>query len=618
MDPNQQQLLLTGGAKDSTYVDDVFHIQVHEGTSATRTINNGFDLAGEGGLIWAKSRNNPWNHILFDTVRGTTNYVRSTSTDGNTAYTGNGIMSYNNNGYTLGDDQAWSGLNNSNYGPYLQTTFRKAKGFFDIVEYTGTGSERTVAHNLGCVPGCIMIKCTSHAEGWQVYHRGVNDTPAQNNLKLQSSDAIGTSISYWSDTEPTSTHFTVRNAGQSNDSGYTYIAYLFAGGESPAATARSVDLDGGGDALITSASSDYSFGTGDFTVEHWIYPRDVSYVQQTLDTRTTSYNNNTQWCTYIDTDGKYKFFMGGNRIVSEETLVRRQWHHIAISRNSGKTRMYINGVQQTQWWSDSTNYTTDKMTIGGKGEDPSNNSVDAIFSQVRVVKGQALYTTSFIPPKEPLTTTSQGATSSNVKLLCCQNTTPTGTTVGTVTAHTAGNTNPTATTNSPFDDPAGLTFGGDQNIIKCGRYQGNGSANSLFIDCGWEPQWLLIKKTDEAENWLMLDCMRGIANRGGAVGDKYLTANQVNVEAEYDFVSLTPTGFKLTVVEGHTNTANKNYVYIAIRRPDGYVGKPAELGTDVFAIDQRNSSQSAKPAFDANLPPDFTWLKKPTVTEELF
>ena len=51
--------------------------------------------------------------------------------------------------------------------------------------------------------------------------------------------------------------------------------------------------------------------------------------------------------------------------------------------------------------------------------DYSDNPVERFVSNVRIVKGTALYTSNFIPPTEPLTTTSQGATASNVKLLCC-------------------------------------------------------------------------------------------------------------------------------------------------------------------------------------------------------
>ena len=56
MDPLSQQLLLTlGGKKDSTYVDDVFSTYVYAGTGGGgRSITNGIDLAGEGGLVWVK------------------------------------------------------------------------------------------------------------------------------------------------------------------------------------------------------------------------------------------------------------------------------------------------------------------------------------------------------------------------------------------------------------------------------------------------------------------------------------------------------------------------------------------------------------------------------------
>ena len=600
------------GLAEKIYLDDIFKTSLYIGNESTKTVTTGIDITEDGGMVWGKSRGGAHAPFFYDTERGVEKYIRGDVWSGEVTLS-SGLTGFTSSGFTLGSHV---GMNDDVKN--AAWTFKKTPGFFDVVKYTGNGVRgRQIAHSLGCQPGLILIKFLGGNQDWCVYHSSEGATKFAN---MNNVNVFGTAgLARFNNTEPTATHFTVGEDSEVNGGG-DYIAYLFAGGDSTAATARSVDLDGAGDALITSASSDYSFGTGDFTVEHWIYPRDLSYVQQTLDTRTASYNNNNQWCTYIDTDGKYKFFMGADRIESDYSLVRKQWHHIAISRNSGRTYMFINGVQQTQIWNDSTNYTTDKMTFGGHGPDPGNYSVDAIYSQVRVVKGQAVYTGCFIPPKKPLTTTSQGATATNVKLLCCQNTTPTGSTVGTVVAHTAGNTNPTASTDSPFDDSGAFVFGEnrDQNIVKCGKYQGNGVANSIHIDCGWEPQWLLIKKATGQENWLMLDCMRGISNRGGNVGDKYLTANQATVEADYDFVSLTPTGFKLTVVEGHTNSTNADYVYMAIRRSDGYVGKPAEVGTDVFAIDSRNSSQSAKPAFDANFPPDFTWLKKPTVTEDWF
>ena len=174
--PIQQMLLGAGAVATKPYVDDVFHVQVHAGNSATRSINNGIDLAGKGGLIWAKTRNVAnSSHTLFDTVRGATKYLSSNDGDAEATYTGNGITSFNNNGYTLGDDSSWQGLNHSG-NKYVLNTFCKASGFFDVVTYTGNGSNRTIAHSLGSVPGMIIVKNTSSSGDWSVYHRSTTST----------------------------------------------------------------------------------------------------------------------------------------------------------------------------------------------------------------------------------------------------------------------------------------------------------------------------------------------------------------------------------------------------------------------------------------------------------
>ena len=608
---------LGGSLAKKTYVDDVFSNWVYTGNNSARNEPNGIDLADKGGLVWIKDRDQLNNHVLFDTERGTTKMLRLGGTSAAQEVVGNPevFSSFDSNGFTHG---WWSGT--GTLSRYASWTWAQQEGFFDVVKWTGNGvSGRQIPHDLGSVPGFVMTKALDNGDGWRTLH----SWDFSKILYISGNNAGTGSSSQAFTAAPDATNLYVTADGAINASGQEYIAYIFAGGPSTAATAKSVDLDGAGDALITSASlNDYSFGTGDFTVEHWIYSRDHSYVQQTVDMRTSTYNNNTQWCTYIDTDGKYKFFMGGNRIVSDIPLMKKQWQHCAIVRSSGNTKMYINGIQQIQKWVDSTNYTTDKMTFGGHGPDPSSYSVDAIYSQVRVVKGQALYTTSFKPPTEPLTTTSQGATASNVKLLCCQNATATGSTVGTVVAHTAGNTNPTVTTSNPFSDPESFKFGddGDQDLIKGGSYIGN-TSTPPEIYCGWEPQFIMIKDVSQAMNWFMFDNMQGIttADPATAGNENYLYPNLNNTEYTADRIELTPTGFKVVTSGGSGVTTNGDeYIYFAIRRPDGLVGKPVEAGTDVWATDVRNTTQSADPAFDSGFPADFSLMKKPTVVEDWF
>jgi hypothetical protein len=106
-------------------------------------------------------------------------------------------------------------------------TFRKQPKFFDIVTYTGNGTERTIGHNLGSTPGCIIVKeLTVGSTNWCVYHRGL-PTPQSRNIYLNATDASGAS-NFWNNTSPTSTVFSLGTSDQVNGNGQSYVAYLFA------------------------------------------------------------------------------------------------------------------------------------------------------------------------------------------------------------------------------------------------------------------------------------------------------------------------------------------------------------------------------------------------------
>ena len=217
-----------GGAAEKTYVEDVFSTYLYTGNGAAQTINNGIDLAGKGGLVWTKLRGNGSNQLFVDTIRGNTNLLFSDKTDAQISYNA-GITSFLSDGYTLGTDNDGYGFNYSAASPTttVSWTFRKAPKFFDVVTYTGTGvAGRTVAHSLGSVPGMIIIKSSSNAAtNWVVYHRSIGATKW---LALNLTNAAGTSVAPFNNTEPTSTNFTVGNSGWSNANGYSYVAYLFA------------------------------------------------------------------------------------------------------------------------------------------------------------------------------------------------------------------------------------------------------------------------------------------------------------------------------------------------------------------------------------------------------
>ena len=84
------------------------------------------------------------------------------------------------------------------------------------------------------------------------------------------------------------------------------------------------------------------------------------------------------------------------------------WHHVALVRNSGTTKLYVDGIEHDSY-SDSNNYNySGEIYIG---HTPNCGDGDGWFggfiSNVRITKGQALYTSNFTPSTEPLTTSSQ-------------------------------------------------------------------------------------------------------------------------------------------------------------------------------------------------------------------
>ena len=225
MDPTTLRLIqgAAGAAASSLYVDDVFSTFLYEGNNTIRSINNGIDLSGEGGLVWIKGRDLVNDHRLYDTTRSTSPGPLSSNNSDAVVAISAGVTGFNDNGFSLGIDDSCNYINKN----FVSWAFRKAPGFFTCVQYTGTGSNRTVAHDLGSTPGMIFVKCTNTAgTNWLVYNRGLGATKAE--ILDLTTGPVGPSANYWNNTAPTSTEFTVGISNDVNTDGDTYVAYLFA------------------------------------------------------------------------------------------------------------------------------------------------------------------------------------------------------------------------------------------------------------------------------------------------------------------------------------------------------------------------------------------------------
>ena len=242
----------------ATYIEDVFSTYLYTGNGSTQTITNGIDLSTKGGLVWLKGRSSPYSNCLTDTVQGRSKQLSSNNTNAaNTAASNDGITSFNADGFSLGGANTFYNTNVNNV-TFASWTFRKQPKFFDVVTYTGNGSSITVNHNLGSVPGMIIIKNTTNADSWLVWHRSLSGTSpriyldettaAATTLGIQSSSVSSTSFTYpWS--------YSTGNA-----SGNTYVAYLFAHNAGGFGTAGTDNVISCGSYTGTGALLDINLG----------------------------------------------------------------------------------------------------------------------------------------------------------------------------------------------------------------------------------------------------------------------------------------------------------------------------------------------------------------------
>jgi hypothetical protein len=163
----------------------------------------------------------------------------------------------------------------------------------------------------------------------------------------------------------------------------------------------SIEFDGAGDNLSIASTSDFGFGTGDFTIEAWVNGT-AAGVRTIFDFRNNTATDNGGW---LRTIGNYelRWTVNGSTVFSFTSLNSAPynfstdtWHHIAVSRENSTTRFFFNGSQIGSGVSDSTNYGTSKPLTIGAGYTNTQN-FDGFIDELRITKGVARYTTTFTP-----------------------------------------------------------------------------------------------------------------------------------------------------------------------------------------------------------------------------
>ena len=163
-------------------------------------------------------------------------------------------------------------------------------------------------------------------------------------------------------------------------------------------TTGSVQFDGSGDYLTLTSSGDFDF-SGDFTIETWFYASSITIRESLISKGNTTSIGSEVWTLEFNASNELSFFAcdasASTPIVKATTIFSTNiWYHISVSRFNGTTKIFVNGIEED---SSTTSYTVSSggnLYIGAGWYEPTARDIDGHISNVRVLKGTALYTTN--------------------------------------------------------------------------------------------------------------------------------------------------------------------------------------------------------------------------------
>ena len=346
------------GASATLNTSDVYGCVTYSGSAGDQSVNTGFNMQTGNGMVLIKGAGNPtyWFDTLFG--RGSGNNSSNSSLfstdfqrrDGGRFTTGanQDMTTWNTNGFSVHTNYN-ANVNGSGI-TYAAWTFMEHEDFFDMVSYTGNGSNQNISHGLSTAPGMIIIKGRASGENrdWVVWHKGSGST-TQGYLTIGGSTygriGANTSSSVWNNTAPTSSVFTVGGTVTGaprisvNESGETYDAYLFGDATgvinsgsvshtSGGTTAVDCGFDNGIDfLLIKSTDADSSSGDPDFK-QRW-------NVFDTTRGLTSGNDVSTDWSFNINpVDSVDRVDSASNGFVLQSGMTTGNYVYTAIAKGS--------------------------------------------------------------------------------------------------------------------------------------------------------------------------------------------------------------------------------------------------------------------------------------------
>ena len=237
--PTGFQALNSSNLPAPTITDGKAHFApaLYTGNGTTQAIGG---LEFQPDFVWIKNRDAGYSHWLQDAVRGAQKQLNSDNTNLEYSY-GNVLASFDTNGFTVNSSVgvnaagqrhvAWNwnagGSTVTNTDGTLTSQVRaNPDAGFSIVTYTGNStSGATVGHGLGSAPDLVIVKNRNYASGaWLVYHADLGSTQG---IYLNNSTPAITLASWWNNTDPTASVFSLGNSDSVNRSPNSHVAYCF-------------------------------------------------------------------------------------------------------------------------------------------------------------------------------------------------------------------------------------------------------------------------------------------------------------------------------------------------------------------------------------------------------
>jgi hypothetical protein len=175
-------------------------------------------------------------------------------------------------------------------------------------------------------------------------------------------------------------------------------------------------FDGSGDYLSVADNAAWNMGSGDFTAECWIYPTSFANEAMIMGQWSGDVGGTTlNWALMFSSgsSGYLRLITSSNGSsvlfdlsTSTFALTLNMWQHIAAVRSGSTFTIYVNGVSRATTTNASALYdATNNFTIGSESNSPG-QYFQGYMSNIRVVKGTAVYTSAFTPPIAPVTAVS--------------------------------------------------------------------------------------------------------------------------------------------------------------------------------------------------------------------